>query len=99
MTKQIKVDSMKPFLSIMIFIVSLLAIVFCKMEVRRVGYTFWKTTKVEKDIKDNLRLKSLEFAQLTRPDRVEKYARQFWALNKPENRQVVQLLSTKSERN
>jgi hypothetical protein len=94
MSKQ--VENMKPFLSIMIFIVALLAIVFCKMEVRRVGYMFWKATKQEKEIKDDLRVKSLEFAKLTRPDRVEKYARQFWALNKPESGQVVQLQTTKS---
>lgn len=84
-------NSMKPFLSVMIFIVALLSIVFCKMEVRRVGYMFWKATKQEKDLKDELRVKSLEFAKLTRPDRVEKYARQFWALNKPVSGQVVQL--------
>jgi len=90
-------NSMKPFVSVMIFIVALLSIVFCKMEVRRVGYMFWKATKIEKKLKDDLRVKSLEFAKLTRPDRVEKYARQFWALNKPVSGQVVQLQA--SERN
>ncbi len=88
---------MKPYISVMIFIVALLSIVFCKMEVRRVGYMFWKATKQEKDLKDDLRVKSLEFAKLTRPDRVEKYARQFWALNKPVSGQVVQLQT--AERN
>jgi hypothetical protein len=90
-------NSMKPYISVMIFIVALLSIVFCKMEVRRVGYMFWKATKQEKDLKDDLRVKSLEFAKLTRPDRVEKYARQFWALNKPVSGQVVQLQT--AERN
>lgn len=97
MTKTKNVESMKPYISVMIFIVALLVIVFCKMEVRRMGYMFWKVTKQEKELKDELRLKSLEFAKLTRPDRVEKYAREFWALNKPVSGQVVQLQVT--ERN
>tara|TARA_B100001248_G_C27394466_1_gene464551 strand:+ start:3207 stop:3494 length:288 start_codon:yes stop_codon:yes gene_type:complete len=86
-----KIESIKPFMSLLLIISSMLTIVFCKMEVRRIGYLFWKQTKVEKKVKDDLRIRSLELATLTRPDRVEKFAKEYWALNKPENQQIIQL--------
>jgi len=86
-----KIQSLKPFVSLVLIISSMLTIVFCKMEVRRIGYMFWKETKIEKRVKDDLRMNSLELATLTRPDRVEQFAKKYWSLNKPDNKRIVQL--------
>jgi hypothetical protein len=89
MSKQKKMNNLKPFFSVIIFIAALFCIVFCKMELRRMGYTVWKLSREEVVTRDVERLRSLEYAKLVRPERIEKYAKTFWALNRPEKSQII----------
>lgn len=86
-----RMQSIKPYISLMLVVSSLLVIVFCKMEIRRLGYVLWKESKIEKEIKDELRLQSLDYATLNRPERIERLAKQMWSLERPREKQIVQL--------
>ncbi len=81
----------RAFLSVLLIIGALFSIVFCKMEVRRMGYEVWKITKQAKRLEDNKRSMSMEFAKLTRPERVEKYAQKYLALHRAEKKQIIQM--------
>lgn len=80
-----------PFLSILIFVSTLFALVLAKMEVRRMGYSVLKSTQEQRKLEDRYRMMSMEFAQLTRPDRVRKYAVSRLNLNDSRNGQIIQL--------
>lgn len=81
----------KSFVSILLILGSLFALVFFKMEVRRLGYEVWQLSRVEKNETEKVRAKNLAFAKLVRPERVEKYAKTYWALQRANQNQVIQL--------
>ncbi len=84
-------SDLKPFLSIVIIIFSLLTIVFSKMEVRRQGYALLKVSRLHKTKVEERRLVEMNLAKLTRPDRIEEYAQSRLALRKADRGQIIQL--------
>ncbi len=88
-------EQVKPFISILIIVASLFSIVFLKMENRRLGYSVLKLSRVEKHVKDEKRLLSMDFAKLTRPDRIEIYAKTVLDLKKATKGQVIQISGQK----
>lgn len=79
------------FLSILLIIVALFSLVFFKMEQRRLGYEVWQLSRTEKIHQEKLRAQNLAFAKLTRPERVEKYAKTYWALQRAQQSQIIQI--------
>jgi hypothetical protein len=89
-----ELNTLKPFASVVIVIGLLLGTVFCKMEIRRVGYSVLKLAHAEKRLTEYLRLRKLKLAQLTRPGHVTHLAQQELTLKKPQAGQVIQLCAT-----
>tara|TARA_Y100000780_G_scaffold226633_2_gene240908 strand:+ start:78758 stop:78991 length:234 start_codon:yes stop_codon:yes gene_type:complete len=73
----------------MILVGTLFTVVFFKMEIRRMGYVVWKLSRAEKIAEDTKNLHKLEYARLTRPERIEAFAANFFSLKKAEHQQVV----------
>lgn len=69
----------------------MLTIVFCKMEIRRLGYVVWKLSREAKMAQDTKRLQMLKYAQLTRPERIENFAVKYFDLKKAKSNQVIHL--------
>jgi hypothetical protein len=61
------------------------------MEVRRVGYAVLKASHEYRRLQDEHRLMNMEYARLTRPDRVRKYAVSHLNLNDSHSGQIIQL--------
>ena len=80
-----------PFLSVLILVSTLFTMVFLKMEVRRVGYAVLKLSEQQRHMQDRRRMMSMEYASLTRPDRVRKYAVSHLNLNDSRSGQIIQL--------
>ena len=80
-----------PFFSVLILVSTLFTMVFLKMEVRRMGYSVLKLSEQHRQFQDQRRMMSMEYAQLTRPDRVRKYAVSHLNLNDSRNGQIIQL--------
>lgn len=91
MRVSIKRSDLKPFLSVVLIMVSLLVIVFSKMEMRRQGYVLLKTSRLYKTKIEQRRLNEMVLAKLTRPDRIEEYAQTRLALRKANRGQIIQL--------
>lgn len=60
-------SELKPFISVLLIIMTLFSVVFLKMEVRSQGYAVWKKARVYKKMRDNYRLKVIEYARLKSP--------------------------------
>lgn len=80
-----------PFLSVMIFVSTLFGLVLLKMEVRRMGYQVLKASQEHRKLQDQRRMMSMEYAKLTRPDKIRKYAVSRLKLNDSRNGQIIQL--------
>lgn len=82
---------LKPFLSLLIIIGSLLGLVFIKMEERRLSYVVLKLTREFKKSNEISRQKEIHLAKLTRPQLVETVATQKLTLRKIKPGQIVNL--------
>jgi cell division protein FtsL len=86
-----KYHGLKPFLSVLFLVVTLFSLVFMKMEVRRMGYSVLKASQDYHKLKDHYRMMSMEYARLTRPEHIRKYAMSHLTLNDARNGQIIQL--------
>lgn len=86
-----RIRDILPFFSVLIFVSTLFGLVLLKMEVRRMGYSVLKASHAHKKLQDERRMMSMEYAKLTRPDRVRKYAVSHLKLNDSRNGQIIQL--------
>lgn len=84
-------EEMKPFISISIIIVTLFALVFFKMEVRRVGYVVLKLSRQERRLRDQQREQVVQLAKILRPERVQSVAQSRLTLKKAESGQIIQM--------
>ncbi len=84
-------DDLKPYLGIIIIILTLFMVVFAKMEVRRLGYVLYKKSKLQKKALDNYYLKKIEYARVTRPDYLRYIALTQLSLNEAQKGQIIQL--------
>jgi hypothetical protein len=91
MSKKERVENLRPFLSVLLLIGTLLTVVFFKMEVRRMGYSVLRTSRTEKLAMDDHRFQNIAFRKLTRPGRIENIAQTKLALNKAGQGQVLQV--------
>jgi hypothetical protein len=85
----------RPFVSVVILIATLFSLVLLKMEVRRMGYSVLKATKEFQQLKDQNRLMTMDYARLTRPEHVRKYAMSRLTLNDARLGQIIQLTGQK----
>jgi cell division protein FtsL len=67
-------ENIKPFLSVFILLLSMFAIVYVKMENRRMGYVLLDLAEKEKRITQKQRLSMVNLARMTSPERVRKIA-------------------------
>ena len=87
--------AIKPFISVSLIIFTMLAVVFMKMEVRRIGYSLLKDSRQHKTLMETKRLQEMTLAQLVRPERIETFAQKRLSLQKPTKGQIVQLSGQK----
>lgn len=80
-----------PFFSVLLLVTTLFSLVFLKMEVRRKGYSVLKATREYKALQDQHRLMSMEYARLTGPELVRRYAVNRLTLNDARVGQIIQL--------
>lgn len=85
------IRQLKPFLSLLIVIGTLLGLVFIKMEERRLSYVVLKLTREFKKSNEISRQKEISLAKLTRPQLVENVATQKLTLRKIKPGQIINL--------
>lgn len=88
-----EIRQLKPFLSLLFIITTLLGIVFIKMEERRLSYVVLKMTKEHKKVIEIQKQKEISLAKLTRPQLMENLATQRVALKRVTASQIIHLSS------
>jgi hypothetical protein len=89
-----KVASLKelaPFFSVMVIVASLFFMVFCKMELRRMGYSVLKLAHAERQMRDEERQAMIQLAKITRPERLQAVAQARLTLRHAEVGQIIQM--------
>lgn len=81
----------KPFISLMIVILTLLGIVFLQMEERRLGYTMLKRSRDHRELIEEKRNREIQLAKITRPQLLEHMAQSRFTLRKVSARQIIHL--------
>ncbi len=87
------VTVVRPLISFVIIIISLLVVVFFRMEVRRLGYEVFKLTQIEKQELDEYRKKQIHLSRLTRSDRIEEFSTNQLGLSHAKPGQIIQLVA------
>lgn len=87
----LKLKELAPFVSVFIIIASLFGVVFCKMEMRRMGYSVLKLTREERKLRDHQRQQMIQLARITRPERLQAVAQARLTLKKAESNQIIQM--------
>ena len=90
-----RLNDILPFVSVLLLVSTLFLMVFAKMEVRRMGYSVLKASQEYRKLKDHQRLMRMEYARLTRPEHIRKYAVSRLTLNDARNGQIIQLAGQK----
>jgi hypothetical protein len=85
------IRQLKPFLSLLFVIFTLLGLVFIKMEERRLSYVVLKSTREYKKINEITRQKEISLAKLLRPQLVETVASQRLTMRKIKQAQIINL--------
>jgi hypothetical protein len=82
---------LKPFVSLVLIISSLFALVFLRMEERRLGYSILKLNSEYKKIEDQKRMLEMQLAKVTRPQLLDNWAQRKLTLKKLESNQIIHL--------
>ena len=82
---------LKPFLSVIFFILSMFVVVFFQMEERRLSYSLYKLNREYKNELEEKRKQSIQLAKLTRPQNVENIAQNRMDLKKVQKSQIIHL--------
>lgn len=82
---------LRPFISLIIIVGTLFSTVFFKMEVRRMGYLVLKENREYKTLQDEVRIKVMTYAKVTRPDRVRDFALSQLTLSDAQRGQIIHL--------
>lgn len=90
------IQQLRPFLSLLFVIFTLLGLVFIKMEERRISYVVLKLTKEHKRVTEIQRQKEISLAKLTRPQLLENVATQRLTLKRITPSQIIHLSPTQS---
>lgn len=83
--------SIKPFVSVILFMCFMFTFAFVKMENRRMGYSFMKLAHQEKLMRNKQREKSIQLARMTGPERLQLVATQKLPLKKADASQIIQM--------
>lgn len=86
-----EIRQLKPFLSLLFIITTLLALVFVKMEERRLSYFVLKLTKEHKRVTEIQKQKEITLAKLTRPQLLENVAVKKLTLKRVTQAQIIHL--------
>ena len=86
-----EIRQLKPFMSLLFIIITLLGSVFVKMEERRLSYFVLKITKEHKKVMEIQKQKEIALAKLTRPQLLENLATQKLTLRRVTASQIVHL--------
>jgi hypothetical protein len=86
-----KKKELAPFVSVLIVISTAFMVVFCKMEVRRMGYSVLKLTRLEHKMLDRQRHHTIMLAKITRPERMQAVAQNRLTLKPAVNSQIIQM--------
>lgn len=86
-----QIVALKPFISLVMIIMTLFALVFLQMEERRMGYTVLKLNREHKKVIDMKRAKNIELARLNRPQLLESVAQKKLTLQKVQSSQIIHL--------
>ena len=89
--KRAGIDEFKPFISVLIVIVTLFSVVFLKMEARSQGYSVWQRARAYKKMRDIHRLKVIEYARLKSPSHLSRRLRGKMTRRDGELAQVIQI--------
>ncbi len=81
----------RPYISILIVVLTMFVMVFFKMETRRLGYTALKTNQEFQKVQDEFRLQSIAYAKIVRAERVRSFAVSQLTLNDARRGQIIQL--------
>lgn len=83
--------ALKPFVSVMLIILTLLGVVFLQMEERRLGYALLKLTREHRDVLEEKRTREIQLAKITRPQLLEHMAQKKFTLKKVTANQIIHL--------
>lgn len=86
-----RIQSLKPFLSVVTVIMTLLAVVFLQMEERRMGYQLLILTREHRQAQDERRAREIHLAKITRPQLLEHVASNRFTLKKASAEQIIHL--------
>ena len=84
----------KPFLSVLTIVTTLLIIVFFQMEERRLGYEILRLTREQKLVIEDKRIKTSQLARVLRPQQIEKTAQNKFGVKKVKSNQIIHLTGT-----
>ena len=82
---------LKPFLSVSFILLSMFAVVYVKMENRRMGYVLLDMLQQEKEIRQKQRLSVARLAKITAPERVRKIATGKMTFQSAKDGQVIRV--------
>ncbi len=86
-----QVKTLKPFFSVLLMMGFLFGVAFIKMENRRMGYSFIKLARKEKDMRDRQRQKAVELARILSPQRVQLLVTKKLPMKKAGEGQVIHM--------
>lgn len=89
--KRASLKHYRPFFSVLIIISHLLAVVFLKMELRRMGYLSITHLREYKELSEELRKKNQLLADLLGPQNLRRYAMDHLTLHEVRRGQVIHL--------
>lgn len=85
------IQRLKPFLSVFFIVTTLFALVFLKMEERRMSYVVLKQTREYKKAAEIQKQKEIQLAKLTRPQFIEDIAKSKFILKRATPAQIIRL--------
>lgn len=91
-----EIRQLKPFLSLLFIISTLLGIVFVKMEERRLSYVVLKLTHEHKQAIEIQKQKEIQLAKLTRPQLLDNMAKNKLTLKRATASQIIHLTPTET---
>ncbi|MBX2987520.1 MAG: histidine kinase [Bdellovibrionaceae bacterium] len=88
---RVTAQALKPFISVMLIIMTLFGIVFLQMEERRNGYALLKLRREHKILLEEKRTREIQLAKITRPQLLESMAHSRFTLKKVQASQIIHL--------
>jgi hypothetical protein len=81
----------KPVLSLVMIVASLLVLAMVKIEERRMGYELLQLSRQQRQWVEEKRMKTMRIAKLLKPQQIEKVAHSKLTMKRIEQSQIVQL--------